>query len=67
MSKVTDIVNKIEEEAGDIELKAKRLNAELDAEADKALGVAQKSPLTGVGLLLVILAVVVGTVWLIVR
>ena len=64
---IKDTVNKIEEDAEGIELKAKRLNAELDAEADKALSVAQKSPFTGVGLLLVILVVVVVGVWLLIR
>ncbi|HEU4854985.1 MAG TPA: hypothetical protein VFS89_06810 [Nitrosospira sp.] len=67
MSKIKDVVNEIEEEAGDIELKAKKLNAQLDAAADGALQKAQKSPFTGVGVLLVILAVFVGFLWLLVR
>ncbi len=67
MSRLKDVVDEIEEEAGDIELKAKRLNAQLDAKADAALDTAKKSPFTGVGLLLVILAAILVTVWLLVR
>lgn len=65
MNKVTDIVNKIEDEAGDIELKAKQLNAQLDDEADKALDAAKRSPFTGIWMLFAILAVVLGAFWFI--
>lgn len=64
---IKDTVNKIEEEAEDIENKAKQLNAQLDRAADGALQKAQKSPFTGAGMLLAIFAALCFVLWLLIR
>lgn len=67
MSKLKDVVNEIREEAENIEDKAKLLNAQLDTRADEVLEKAQKSPLTGAGILLAILVVIIALVWFLLR
>jgi vacuolar-type H+-ATPase subunit E/Vma4 len=67
MSKLKDVVNEIEEEAENIELKAKQLNAKLDEAADAGLQKAQRSQFTGLWMLLAILAILAGVLWFIVH